>query len=470
MKLSKQQLLFDLYVAFYCSRRGKSKRSYVRKWERNLKENMEQLCDELYNRTYQPQPSKCFIVNYPKKREIFAAMFRDRIVHHLYYNYTHELYERNFIADAYSCIIGRGTHYGINRLKDFCRRESRNYQRKAYVMHLDIRGYFMHIDRHRLLEISLRTLNKMGNHKTEDGRRWSDVRDMDFLRWLSEVIITIDPVKNCITVGDPSDWEGLDAAKSMLNLKPGLGLPIGNLTSQLFSNVYLNEFDQFMKRTMKCKYYGRYVDDAFIVSADKDRLLRMVPQIQSYLTEHLGLCKSEVKASKMLFYIPLFLVAFSSVLSGFAPQFDTVPLIARTFMMLFVGFLEEIIFRGFLFRGMAKDGLKSAVIVSALTFGIGHIVNLLNGYDITKSITQIVFAVAVGFLLVMIFIRTGSLIACIAFHSLNNICTGFSSGELLKNAVGENNAQWVILGVCLVITALYLGYIMKFIPKKNALK
>ena len=270
MKLSKQQLLFDLYVAFYCSRRGKSKRSYVRKWERNLKENMEQLCDELYNRTYQPQPSKCFIVNYPKKREIFAAMFRDRIVHHLYYNYTHELYERNFIADAYSCIIGRGTHYGINRLKDFCRRESRNYQRKAYVMHLDIRGYFMHIDRHRLLEISLRTLNKMSNHKIEDGRRWSDVRD-------------------CITVGDPSDWEGLDAAKSMLNLKPGLGLPIGNLTSQLFSNVYLNEFDQFMKRTMKCRYYGRYVDDAFIVSADKNRLLRMVPQIQSYLTEHLGI-------------------------------------------------------------------------------------------------------------------------------------------------------------------------------------
>ena len=188
------------------------------------------------------------------------------------------------------------------------------------------------------------------------------------------------------------------------------------------------------------------------------------------LAEHLGLCKSEVKTTKMLFYIPLFLVAFSSVLSGFAPQFDTVPLIARTFMMLFVGFLEEIIFRGFLFRGMAKDGLKSAVIVSALTFGIGHIVNLLNGYDITKNITQIVFAVAVGFLLVMIFIRTGSLIACIAFHSLNNICTGFSSGELLKNAVGENNAQWVILRVCLVITALYLGYIMKFIPKKNALK
>ena len=102
MTLSRQHLLFDLYVSFYCARRGKSSRSYVRKWERNLKENMEQLCDELYNRTYQPRPSKCFIIDYPKKREIFAAMFRDRIVHHLYYNYTHELYERIFIADASS--------------------------------------------------------------------------------------------------------------------------------------------------------------------------------------------------------------------------------------------------------------------------------------------------------------------------------------------------------------------------------
>ena len=192
--------------------------------------------------------------------------------------------------------------------------------------------------------------------------------------------------------------------------------------------------------------------------------------LKNKLTEHLGLCGSEVKSSKMLFYIPLFLVAFSGVLSGFAPQFDTVPLIARTFMMLFVGFLEEIIFRGFLFRGMAKDGLKSAVIVSALTFGIGHIVNLLNGYDITKSITQIVFAVAVGFLLVMIFIRTGSLIACIAFHSLNNICTGFSSGELLKNAVGEQYFELVLIAIDLVIILAYLVYIWKFAPKKNALK
>lgn len=277
MTITRQQLLFDLYVAFYDARRGKSKRSYIRKWESNLKENMEQLCDDLYNRTYEPQPSKCFIVDYPKKREIFAAMFRDRIVHHLYFNYTHAIYERTFIADAYSCIKGRGTHYGINRLRDFCRRESQNWQQSCYVMHLDIRGYFMHIDRQRLLDISLRTLHRKAKDK-----------DLDFLCWLTLIIAMLDPRRNCIIVGDPSNWDGLDPAKSMLHLKDGLGLPIGNLTSQLFSNVYLNEFDQFMKRTLKCRYYGRYVDDAFVVSADREWLMRIVPDVQRFLKERLG--------------------------------------------------------------------------------------------------------------------------------------------------------------------------------------
>lgn len=278
MIITRQQLLFDLYVAFYDARRGKSSRSYIRKWEQNLKENMEQLCDDLYNRTYQPQSSKCFIVDYPKKREIFAAMFRDRIAHHLYFNYTHTAFERTFIADAYSCIDGRGTHYGISRLEMFCRRASENWQQRAYVMHLDIRGYFMHINRAILLNIAVNTIRKKMKH-----------HDIGFLEWLTTVIITLDPVKNCIIVGDKSDWNGLDPQKSMLNLQPGLGLPIGNLTSQLFSNVYLNDFDQFMKRTVKCKYYGRYVDDAFVVSPDRDWLLSIVPQVQQFLEGRLGL-------------------------------------------------------------------------------------------------------------------------------------------------------------------------------------
>ena len=291
MQLIRQQLLRDLYVAYYCARRGKVERSYVRKWEMNLKENMESLCEDLFTRSYKPQPSKCFIVEYPKKREIFAAMFRDRIVHHLYFNYTHQLFERTFIQDTYSCIKDRGTHYGIGRITDFCRKESQNWQRKCYVMHLDIRGYFMHIVRKKLLEIAVATLRRLGTHRINKGsiRTWNDVLDMDFVIWLTEIIVMLDPKENCIIVGDLSNWDGLDPAKSLLHLAPGLGLPIGNLTSQLFSNVYLNEFDQFMKRKLKCKYYGRYVDDAAVVSSDKKWLLSLVPEIRSFLSTELGL-------------------------------------------------------------------------------------------------------------------------------------------------------------------------------------
>lgn len=289
MELTRERLLLDLYVAFYDARKHKAMRSYVRHWEKNLKENMEQLCDDLLSRRYKPLPSKCFIVDYPKKREIFAAIFRDRIVHHLYFNYTHALYERTFIQDTYSCIKGRGTHYGIGRVRDFCRKESRNWQRPCYAMHLDIRGYFMHIVRKKLLEIAVGNLRKFATHKCKDGKTWGDLLDMDFLEWLTEVIVMLDPRQNCIIVGDKEDWIGLDPQKSMLNLAEGLGLPIGNLTSQLFSNVYMNVFDQFMKRVMKCRYYGRYVDDAIVVSSDKEWLLSLVPEIRKFLREELGL-------------------------------------------------------------------------------------------------------------------------------------------------------------------------------------
>lgn len=291
MILTRQQLLHDLYQAYYDAKKHKSNRSYVIRWEADLKHNMEELRDELYTRRYKPLPSKCFIVDYPKKREIFAAAFRDRIVHHLYFNYTNVLYQRTFVQDSYSCIKGRGTHYGINRINSFCRKESINWHRPCYAMHLDIRGYFMHIVRKRLLEISIASLHKMATHRIDNNssKTWGDVLDMSFIEWLTELIIMIDPKENCIICGDLKDWDGLDPAKSLLWLEEGLGLPIGNLTSQLFSNIYLNILDQFMKRVLKCRYYGRYVDDAIVVSCDKDWLLSLVPKIKDFLRDELQL-------------------------------------------------------------------------------------------------------------------------------------------------------------------------------------
>ena len=217
-------------------------------------------------------------------------MFRDRIVHHLYFNYTHDLFERTFIADSYSCIVGRGTHYGIDRLRQHIRQESMNWTVPCYAMNLDIRGYFMHINRKRLLRIATGSLLKMAEHPVEKhGARWREVIDMDFVMWLTEQIVMLDPMENCIIVGDESDWDGIDHAKCMRYVEPGLGLPIGNLTSQLYSNVYMNPFDQFVKRELGCSHYGRYVDDSVMINADREWLLEQVPKVREFLADELGL-------------------------------------------------------------------------------------------------------------------------------------------------------------------------------------
>ena len=288
--LTREALLMDLYVAFLCAKKHKGSQPYVKRFEKHLMANLTELRDALWDRSYLPAPSSCFIIERPKKREVFAAQFRDRVVHHLYYNYTNELFERTFIADSYSCVPERGTHYGINRLAEHIRKASRNYTKKCYVMKLDIRGYFMHIDRRKLLEIAENTLRKMADHPVEKrGTRWCDTIDMDFVLWMTKEIVLLDPNDNCHIVGSEDDWIGLDPAKSMRFVNNGKGMPIGNLTSQLFSNVYLNVFDQFMKRDLKCKHYGRYVDDAYVVSTDKEWLLSLVPRIQQFLSEELGL-------------------------------------------------------------------------------------------------------------------------------------------------------------------------------------
>jgi len=277
--------------------------SYVQKFERNLAENLNSLCDDLLMRRYKALPSKCFVVTYPKKREVFAAIFRDRIVHHLYFNYTHQLFERTFIADSYSCIEGRGTGYGIERIRKHVREASLNWQEEAYAMSLDIRGYFMHINREKLLKIATASLKKMATHKVgvsdevsipsgvllTSETTWADIRDFDFILWLTEQIVMLDPMENCQIVGDPSDWDDIDHAKCMRFVEKGLALPIGNLTSQLFSNVYLNVFDQYVKRILLCRHYGRYVDDSNMIDPDKEWLLAQVPKVREFLYDELGL-------------------------------------------------------------------------------------------------------------------------------------------------------------------------------------
>lgn len=280
--LSKTRLLYDLYYAFQCAKKHKSNKEYVKIFEKDLHKNLVDLRDELYERRYKPQSSICFIITDPKRREIFAANFRDRIVHHLYYNYTYDLLNRTFIEDSYSCRKGKGTHYGIRRLDKHIRQESENYAKETYVLKMDIKGYFIHINRPLLLSLVNDTLNKVIPI-------YGDKLDFNFLKYLSKVIVLLNPVENCIVRSNKNEWKLLDKSKSLFYSDENCGLPIGNLTSQLFSNVYLNVLDQYMKRVLRCKHYGRYVDDFYVVSKDKDFLKSIIKEVEEFIMSSLHL-------------------------------------------------------------------------------------------------------------------------------------------------------------------------------------
>lgn len=276
--MTKQELLTDIICAYKDARLHKRNMCYQLEFEYNLEANLHKLCDELWARTYKPRPSTCFIIHDPKMREVFAADFRDRIVHHLFYNYTYKTYERTFIADSYSCIKDRGTHYGIGRLRHHILSESHGYQRECYVLKIDIKGYFMHINRKKLWQLCNRRIHPDS-----------------FEVYLLDVILNLDPLDGCIILGNRNDWNSLPDDKSLFKAAPDCGLPIGNLSSQLFSNVYLNEFDQYCKRVLKARHYGRYVDDAYFVSHDRAWLKSIIPQIRQFLLSELGLELNERK-------------------------------------------------------------------------------------------------------------------------------------------------------------------------------
>ena len=185
------------------------------------------------------------------------------------------------------------------------------------------------------------------------------------------------------------------------------------------------------------------------------------------LQKRYGLCTSPVPARRFLYYVPLVLLATGNLWNGAAlndPPADTV---CRIVCMLCVGFLEEVIFRGLLFTAIAKDNIRSAVIISSVTFGIGHIINLFNGsgMELISNLCQIVFAVAVGFLLVTIFYRGGSLLPCILVHSAINVLGTFANDANLT--VGT---QLLHIAALTVITAAYALILTKTLPDLNELE
>ena len=275
------QLITDLFQAYYNARRNKRNTINQLKFELNFEREIFKLYNEIETRAYKPLREVAFIVNKPVKREIFAADFRDRVVHHLLFQYLAPIIEKYLIYDCYSCRRGKGTSAGIQRAAKFLRSCSENYKKDCYIMQMDISGYFMSINR----ELLYRKVNGMLQTDYQKCALANKVIPFDtvMVDFLLQKTIFHNPADNCVIKGSCRDWDGLPANKSLFYASQGCGLPIGNLTSQLFGNVFLNDFDHWMKKIMGFRYYGRYVDDFFVVHHDKLRLLNALPEITGYL-------------------------------------------------------------------------------------------------------------------------------------------------------------------------------------------
>lgn len=268
----------ELLQAYYNCRKNKRNTVNALAFEIDYETYLIQLCNDINNTNYKLGRSIAFIVNKPVKREIFAADFRDRIIHHLIINKLNPLFERKFIFDSYSCRVNKGTHFGIKRLDKFIRTCSHNYTKDCYILKLDIQAFFMNINKFTLFTKLEQFINANYNHS-----------DKRIIIDLCKQVIFNKPTLKCIKKSKNSDWEELPNSKSLFHSKPNCGLPIGNLTSQVFANFYMDSFDHFVKHDLGIKYYGRYVDDFVIVHNEKEYLKSLIPKFSEYLSTSLNL-------------------------------------------------------------------------------------------------------------------------------------------------------------------------------------
>lgn len=266
--------LEDVISAYYKCRKNKRNTCNALKFEINWEIECAKLYKDIMDGTYEIGRSIAFIVTRPKKREVFAADFRDRVVHHLVMSRLEPLFEKEFIKDNYNCRVNKGTLYGINRLHEQVKECSENYTQPCYIAKFDIQGFFMSIHKPTLL-----------NNLTEFIKNNYREDDIDLILDLVTKVINNHPQHNCLLKSPKNMWKDLPANKSLFTVGDDFGLPIGNLTSQMFANFYMNTFDKIMVE--KFQYYGRYVDDFFVVGKDKKELLNSVPWIRDYLKDTL---------------------------------------------------------------------------------------------------------------------------------------------------------------------------------------
>lgn len=276
-----EHLLYQLNLSYLQARKNKRNTHNQLAFELNQETNLHQLTKAITERKYAPKPCIAFIINKPVMREIFAADFTDRVIHHFIYRCIYPIIDRKLIHDTYSCRVGKGTLFGIDRAKGFMRSCSQDFTKDTYFLKLDIEAYFMNMHHDILFEQVIAMLPQ--NKKSFLGI------SRETLIYLIRQTIFNNVAENCRIKGSKSDWDGLPPSKSLFNYPSNTGLPIGNLTSQVFGNVYMNDFDHFVKKEMKVKYYGRYVDDMLFVHNDKSFLEDIISQLSHFLLSHFQL-------------------------------------------------------------------------------------------------------------------------------------------------------------------------------------
>lgn len=255
MNINKEkQSLFDdiislknLFLAWNEFKEGKTKKADVKRFSYDFRNNLFYLNSKLRNKGYKHSSYHSFYVKDPKLRHIHKAMVKDRVLHHAVFRILYPIFDKSFIFDSYSCRIDKGTHRAVNRLNDFARKSSKNHSEACYVLKCDVRKFFDSISQ----DILINLIKKK-------------IVDENVL-WLIKEII------------------------KSYSTKENTGVPLGNITSQLFANIYLNELDKFIKNKLKEKYYVRYCDDFIILDSDKRHLEGLTSKIENFLECNLRL-------------------------------------------------------------------------------------------------------------------------------------------------------------------------------------
>ncbi len=237
----------NLCVAWQEFIRGKKTKKDVAEFSLNLSSNLYTLHEDLKNKTYEHGAYQAFGISDPKPRSIHKATVRDRVLHHAIYHILYKYFDQNFIYDIYSCRDEKGAHRAVRRFEDFARKVSANNTGTCWVLKCDIQKFFASIDHATLMRIVVR-------HTPESDTLWL----------LQKVIDSFE-------------------------ISPGKGMPLGNLTSQLLANIYMSEFDQFVKHKLRIKCYIRYADDFVILSEDRSWLEALIPEIREFLEKRLRL-------------------------------------------------------------------------------------------------------------------------------------------------------------------------------------